>query len=149
MGVLENSVWIAAQPEAVWRVYVDPSRIPEWQTGSPVIMDVSGPGDRPGSTYGSRRSPGTARTTVLAADAPNRLVTTTDAYLGLRFDVESRLRPESGGTRLDLRTVTRWPRGLGLIGKLVEYAVLNRNEGNRELANLRGLVEREAQGSGN
>lgn len=148
MGVLEHSVWIAAPQQAVWRVYVDPSRIPDWQTGSPVIVDARGPGDRPGSTYGSKRSPGTARTAVLAADAPNRLVTRTDAYLGLRFDVESLLRTESGGTRLDLRTVTRWPRGLGLVGRLVEYAVLNRNEGNKELANLKDLVEREARGPG-
>ena len=42
MGVLEYSVWIEAAPELVWRAYVDPTRIPEWQTGRPVIGDVQG-----------------------------------------------------------------------------------------------------------
>jgi len=131
-------------PEEVWRVYVDPSRIPEWQTGSPVIEDVRGAGDRPGTTYTSKRGPGVAQTTVLEAERPRRLVTRTQAYLGLQFDVVSQLEPEADGTRLELRAETHWPRGLGLLGKLVELAVLSRHEGEKELANLKELVEREA-----
>jgi uncharacterized protein YndB with AHSA1/START domain len=145
MGVLEHSVWIEAQPEEVWRIYVDPSRIPEWQTGSPVIEDVRGPGDEPGATYTSRRGPGAARTTVLEAERPRRLVTTTEAYLGLRFDLASRLQPEANGTRLDLRVETHWPRGLGLLGRLVELIVLSDREATKELAGLKALVEREAR----
>ena len=52
MGVLEYSVWIAATPEQVWRTYADPTRIPEWQTGKPVITEVQG---RP--TTPARRTP--------------------------------------------------------------------------------------------
>ena len=79
MGVLEHSVWIKAAPEQVWRTYVDPTRVPDWQTGKPVIGDVRGGPGQPGSTYVSRRGPLTARTTVLAADVPRVLVTWTDA----------------------------------------------------------------------
>src|SRR5437016_4558613 len=113
----EHSVWIRAMPEEVWRVYVDPSRIPEWQIGSPVIEDVRGAGDRPGTTYTSKRGPGVAQTTVLEAERPRRLVTRTQAYLGLKFDVVSRLEPEADGTQLELHAETHWPRGLGMLGK--------------------------------
>ena len=46
MGTHEHSVWIRARPEDVWGTYVDPARLPEWQTGAPVIARypwLSGP----------------------------------------------------------------------------------------------------------
>ncbi|MCU1519338.1 MAG: hypothetical protein JWQ75_4059 [Pseudarthrobacter sp.] len=144
MGALEYSVWINARPEDVWRTYCDPSRLSEWQTGSPVIADIQGSGDQPGSTYTSARGPGTARTTVLTADPPRRIVTMTAAYFGLKFDVDTHLVPEADGTLLRLRAETHWPRGLGLVGKVVERAILGGSEAGRELANLKALVEREA-----
>ena len=143
MGVLGYSVWIGARPEEVWPVYTDPLRIPEWQTGSPEILDVHGMGGSPGSTYVSRRRFGSACTTVVEAEQPRRLVTRTEAYLGLRFDVTSLLEAEADGTRLSLRAETRWPRGLGLLGNLVELAILNSREAERELKNFKALVESE------
>jgi len=138
------SVVIDAEPEQVWRTYVDPRRVPEWQTGKPVIVDVRGDGARPGSTYVSRRGRFAARTTVLAAERPRRIVTGTEAYLGLRLRVSSTLSALPGGTRLDLRVQTRWPPGLRLVGRLVERAILDPREGGKELRNLKALVEREA-----
>ena len=146
MGTLEHAVWIQAAPDTVWPVYVDPLRLPDWQTGSPVIEDVRGSGDVRGSTYISRRGPGAATTTVLEADRPRRLVTETDAYLGLRFTVVSTLEALDGGTRLRLRVDTHWPRGLGLIGRLVELAVLSRREAVKELDQLKLLVESQSSG---
>ena len=145
MGVLEHSVWISARPEQVWLVYTDPRRIPDWQTGSPVILDVQGTGATAGSTYVSRRRPGSACTTVVEAEQPRRLVTRTQAYLGVRFDVISWLEAEADGTRLSLRAETRWPRGLGLLGMLVERVILNPREAERELRNLKTLVEGETK----
>ena len=145
MGVLEYSVLIRARPEQVWPVYTDPLRIPDWQTGSPMIRDVHGTGDTPGSTYVSRRRPGSACTTVVEAEQPRRLVTRTEAYLGLRFDVISWLEAEADGTRLSLRAETQWPRGLGLLGMLVERVILNPREAERELKNLKALVEGETK----
>jgi uncharacterized protein YndB with AHSA1/START domain len=146
MSWQEHSVWIKAQPEDVWRVYVDPRRIPDWETGSPVIEDVHGTGDEVGSTYVTKRGPAGARTTVIVADRPRHLVTRTDAYLGLRFDADSRLEAEGDGTRLDLRVETQWPRGRRLLGKVVELIVLNPREAVKELGYLKSLVEREAEG---
>lgn len=144
MGELAYAVWIEAAPELVWRVYVDPYRIPEWQTGNPVIEDAHGGPGEPGSTYVSRRGPLRARTTVLASDAPARLVTSTDAYLGLEFEVTSRLAERAGGTDLALTVVTHWRPRRRLVHKLVERAILSRREAHKELTNLKSIVEREA-----
>ena len=144
MGVLELSIWIQAAPERVWRTYVDPARVPEWQTGSPVIRDIRGAPGEPGSTYVSKRGPLAARTTVLTADFPREVVTTTEATLGLRFELTSRFSARSGGTDLLLHVATHWRRGLGPVGRLVELAVLNPREAHKELARLKALVESEA-----
>jgi len=145
MGTANYSVFIQARPDDVWRVYVDPSRIPDWQTGSPVIEDISGAGDRAGTTYVSRRGPGAARTTVLEASPPRRLVTRTQAYLGLQLDVSSELVPEGEGTRLELHVQTAWPRGRALLGKLIELVVLSPSEARKELARLKMLVEQDVK----
>ena len=144
MGVLEYSVWIKATPEQVWRTYVDPTRIPEWQTGKPAIGDVQGVPGEPGSTYVSRRGPLAARTRVLSADFPRELVTMTDAYFGLQFEVTSRLNGRAGGTDLTLRAATHWRRRFGPVATIVELAILSPREAHKELASLKALIEREA-----
>ena len=141
MGVVEYSVWIEATPEQVWLVYADPLRIPDWQTGKPVVAVVQGPPGAPDSTYVSRRGPLAARTTVLSADPPRELVTRTDAYLGLSVGVTSRLIGRGGGTDLRLHAVTHWRRGLGPVAKIVELAIRSPGEARKELANLKALVE--------
>ena len=146
MGVLEYSVWIEAAPELVWRAYVDPTRIPEWQTGRPVIGDVQGEFGVPGSSYVSRRGRLAARTTVLTADVPRELVTRTDAYFGLRFVVTSSLSERAGGTDVQLRVMTQWRRGFAPVGRLVERAILGPAEAQKELDNFKALVERVASG---
>jgi len=144
VGVLEHSVWIEATPEQVWGTYVDPERIPAWQTGRPVIRDVRGAPGEPGSTYVSRRGPLAARTTVLSGRKPRELVTRTDAFALLELEVTSRLRERDGGTDLQLRVTTHWRRGFGLFARLVEPVILNPREARKELAHLKTLVEREA-----
>jgi uncharacterized protein YndB with AHSA1/START domain len=146
MGQVEYSVWIDAAPEAVWQVYVDPARIPDWQTGRPSVVDVLGQAGEPGSSYRTRRGPLVARTVVVAARAPHELQTRTEAYLGLQLEVTSRLGGRAGGTELQLVVVTHWRRRLGPVARLVELAVLNPGENRKELALLKALVEREASG---
>ena len=68
-------------------------------------------------------------------------MTITEAYFGLRFDVRSLLTPQSGVTLLGLQVETHWPRGLGLLGKPVEVAILSPREGQKELARLKALIE--------
>jgi hypothetical protein len=67
--------------------------------------------------------------------------TADDASLGLRFTAASVLELVGVGTRLDLCVTTDWPRGLGLLGRLVERAMLSRGEATEELAGLTALVE--------
>jgi uncharacterized protein YndB with AHSA1/START domain len=144
MDVLVCSVWIKAAPEKVWDTYVDPARVADWQTGKPVVGDLQGAPGEVGSTYVSRRGPFAARTTVLAAEVPRELVTRTDAYLGLQFEVTSRLTGRLGGTDLELRVTAHWRRRLGPVARIVELAVLNPREARKELAMLKALIEQEA-----
>ena len=144
MGVLEYAVWINAAPERVWGTYVDPTRIPDWQTGKPVIGDIQGAPGEPGSSYVSRRGPLAARTTVLAAEVPRELVTRTDTHFGLSFEVASRLSGRvSGGTDLQVRAATQWRRRWGPVATIVERAILSPREARKELATLKALLERE------
>lgn len=107
------------------------------------MSDVTGTGDQAGTAYTVRRGPGAARTTILEAEPPRRYVSRTEAYLGLRFELTSELAAEDGGCRLSITAETRWPRALKLIGRLVEFVLLNEREAQRELSNLKALVERE------
>lgn len=142
MGEYVYTVWIKAAPAQVWSTYVDPSRIPEWQTGKPVIEDVHGGPGEPGSTYVSRRGPLAARTTILTSVVPVRLVTRTEAYLGLEFELISRLTRLAGGTELELTAQTRWPPGRRLIGRLADRIILSPREADKELTNLKRIIER-------
>jgi uncharacterized protein YndB with AHSA1/START domain len=146
MGELAYAIWIDAAPDLVWRVYVDPRRVPEWQTGRPVIEDVHGDAGEVGSTYVSRRGRLVARTTVVASEAPTRLVTRTDASFGLVLEVTSRLVERAGGTDLRLAVETRWRSRHPLVQKVVERAILSRGEARKELTNLKTIVERGAGG---
>jgi uncharacterized protein YndB with AHSA1/START domain len=140
MGVLRYSIWVDAAPEAVWSAWTDLDLIPRWQTGSPRVADVTGDGGV-GTSYAVRRGPMSSRTTIIAAEAPSRYVSRTHALLGLRFDLEARLTPERGGTHLALEARTEWPRGLSWFGRVVEAFVLSPREAERELANLKAIVE--------
>ena len=137
---MRYSIWVDAAPDAVWSAWTDIDLIPRWQTGHPRVVDVSGDGGV-GTTYTVRRGPTRSRTTVVVAEAPSRYVSRTAALLGLRFELEALLAPEGGGTRLALEARTAWPRGLGGFGRVVEAFVLNPSEAERELANLKAIVE--------
>ena len=141
MAVLRYDIWIEGSPAEVWAVYTDLERLPEWQTGAPQVADTSGPGDVVGTTYTVRRGPMTSRTTITAADPPTHHASRTQAVLGLTFELLADLMAERGGTRLALEARTDWPRGLGLVGRAVEAALLSEREALKELANLKALVE--------
>jgi uncharacterized protein YndB with AHSA1/START domain len=144
MGELAYAVWIDAAPELVWRAYVDPARVPEWQTGKPVIEDAHGSPGELGSTYVSRRGRLVARTEVVASDMPRRLVSRTEAYFGLELEVTTRLAERAAGTELQLTVETRWRSQHRLVQKVVERAILSRREARKELMNLKTMIEREA-----
>jgi hypothetical protein len=47
-------------------------------------------------------------------------------------------------SHLELIAETHWPRGRRLVGKLVERAMLSPREADKELTNLKTIIEREA-----
>ncbi len=143
MGAVQQSIWIGAASGLVWDVYTDLDRIAEWQTGDPRVVEASGRGGEVGTTYIVRRGPGAARTTVTEAMRPELHRSRTNAYFGLSFDLTAKLLPEQDGTRILLQAQTHWPKGLGLLGRVVEFAFLNAHEANRELERLKVLVESE------
>ncbi len=142
MATHRYSIWIDAAPELVWEIFTNLDRIPEWQTGDPVVTDVSGKGDVAGTTYAVKRGPGVAHTMVLEAVRPSQYRSRTDAYLGLWFDTNAHLIPEKDGTRLELEAHTHWPRGMRLLGRVVESIVLSGHEAHREMELLKVLAER-------
>jgi uncharacterized protein YndB with AHSA1/START domain len=144
VAVLKYDIWIEASPDDVWAVYTDLDRIPEWQTGAPRVAEANGSGDVVGTTYLVRRGPMTSRSMITAADRPGHHASHTQAVLGLTFDLVADLTAADGGTRLALEARTEWPRGLRLLGRAVESALLSEREAVKELTNLKTLVEREA-----
>lgn len=141
MGAHGYSISIDASPDAVWKTFTDLDRIPEWQTGHPVVSEASGPGDIVGTTYLVRRGPGVSRTVVVEATSPHRYRSRTEAYLGLSFEMVAHLIPENEGTRLELTARTQWPWHLRLLGRLIEAVLLSGHEASRELKQLKLLVE--------
>lgn len=138
-------MWIDASPIAVWNVFTNLDRIPVWQTGAPRVADATGPGDSVGTHYKVRRGPTSSRTTVTVAELPSRYASCTSALLGLQIDLAADLIPQGAGTQLSLEARTQWPRGLRLLGRVVEFVLLKPRDANRELGNLKAIVEREVR----
>ena len=51
MGRIHHEYHIDAPPEVAWAVGRDPDRMPEWNTTTVSVKDVSGPLDLQGATY--------------------------------------------------------------------------------------------------
>ena len=51
MGRIHHEYHIDAPPEVAWALGADPNRMPEWNTTTVSVKDVSGPLDRQGATY--------------------------------------------------------------------------------------------------
>ena len=51
MGRIHHEYHIDAPPEVAWAVGLDANRMPEWNTTTVSVKDVSGPLDRQGATY--------------------------------------------------------------------------------------------------
>lgn len=105
MGEYRFSLRVAAPPEQVFDLWVNPDRAPEWIGGLTAITDRVG---EPGTTgarhvnhFGRMRSP----TEVIAAERPRHISTRFGSWL-LRGETEATFTPDGDGTRIDqtLRT---------------------------------------------
>jgi len=93
------TAYAAAPPEQVFALWINVERMKEWVGGVTRVTDVSGPVDRPGTTYvvsfGKLRSP----TVVLEAERPRRLSTRFGSWI-LRGVNTTTFEPEGDGTRI-------------------------------------------------
>jgi uncharacterized protein YndB with AHSA1/START domain len=138
--------FVEAAPERVWAAHLDASGIPEWFPGARAVKAISGPLDSPGTTYALRfnrlvRS----RVEVTEVEAPVMHTRRWDARpLGTYGTATLLLRPEDGGTHVDLDVTYGLP--LGPLGRSLERLTFVRRRAardmRRELGAFREFAER-------
>ena len=111
---------VDAPRDRVWAAHVDGARIPEWFPGVRSVKNISGPLDRPGTTYSLRFNPLVrSRVTVTEVEAPLMHTRQWDARpFGSHGRATVLMRNEGSGTRVDFDVVYELP--LGPLGRLAE-----------------------------
>jgi hypothetical protein len=107
---------IEAPPEAVFRLYVDPQRVTEWQTATRGLLDVSGPLDEPGTTYKVDAPGPDLHVEVTRVEAPT-LIERSARSRWYEWRGTARFEPTpEGWTRFTFEMDTT---GVGLLGPLI------------------------------
>jgi len=149
MGHIHHEYHIDAPPEVAWAVGRDPNRMPEWNTTTVSVKDVSGPLDRQGATYTTVSKiagrPLEVRWQVEQVD-PGRLAEVTgssprggSAHLIVRYE------PEGSGTKLSTDLDYELP--LGFLGDVADKLFAERamtRDVHHSGENFKALVEEEA-----
>jgi uncharacterized protein YndB with AHSA1/START domain len=99
MAKYKLSTNIAAPPEHVFALWTNLERMGEWVGGVTGVSDVSGPVDRPGTTYVVHFGPMKSPTEVLEADSPRRFATRFGNWI-LRGRSAATFEPDGDGTRI-------------------------------------------------
>jgi uncharacterized protein YndB with AHSA1/START domain len=111
---------VHASPEQVWAAQLDGPGIAEWFPGARSVSDISGPLDRPGTTYTVQFNP-LRRSTVEITEVEAPIMHTRlwrARPMGSRGRATVLMHPEDGGTRVDLDVSYELP--LGSLGRLLE-----------------------------
>jgi uncharacterized protein YndB with AHSA1/START domain len=138
--------FVEAPAERVWAAHLDGARIPEWFPGVSEVKAISGPLDTPGTTYALRFNRlVVSDVEVVEVEAPLMHTRRWDARpFGSRGTATLLLRPEEGGTHLDLDATYGLP--MGLLGRWLEGLTLVRRRAardmRRELQAFRAFAER-------
>ena len=125
--------FIEAPTDRVWAAHVDGARIAEWFPGVRSVEAISGPLDRPGTTYLLRFSPLVrSRVEVTEVEAPWMHTRRWNARpFGTRGTATLLLRSEEGGTHVDLDVSHGLP--LGPLGRLLESFSFVRRRAARDI----------------
>jgi uncharacterized protein YndB with AHSA1/START domain len=147
MSEVRSSIDIAAPPEAVWALAMDPSRLVDWVTIHRRMHDHSDGGPRPGyemeQTLCLRGVNFKVHWELIRCEAPHHAEWHGRGPARSHAETEYRLSASDGGTRFDYRNEFRAP--LGPLGAMASRAVvggLPRREADASLARLKALVER-------
>ena len=138
--------FVNASRDEVWAAHVDGERIPEWFPGVTSVQAVSGPLDRPGTTYSLRfNALVRSRVEVTEAERPVMHTRRWDARPFGTYGIATLLlRAEEGGTRVDLDVAYGLP--AGPLGRFLEgFSSVRRRAARdvrRELQAFRAFAER-------
>jgi uncharacterized protein YndB with AHSA1/START domain len=143
---VDETVFLAVEPERVWETVMDPSQLERWVTAHD---SVSGAGPGPvaeGDSFTQKlRLAGKGfevEWRVVEADAPRLARWEGDGPAGSTARVSYRLEPEDGGTRFEYRNEFALPGGaLGKVAGGLLSAAPGKREARRSLERLRALLE--------
>jgi uncharacterized membrane protein len=149
MGHVHHEYHIDAPPDVAWALGRDPDRIPEWNTTTVSVKDVSGPLDRQGATYTTVSKiagrPLEIQWRVERVD-PGRLAEiTASAPRGGTGRVTVRYEPEGSGTKLAMDLDYELP--MGFLGDVADKLFAERamvRDVHHSGENFKALVEEEA-----
>jgi carbon monoxide dehydrogenase subunit G len=142
-----GEIEVAAAPEQVWEVVMDPQRLGQWVTTHAGLGDGTPKELRQGSAFKQELSLAGARFsvewTVTECDRPRSVTWTGLGPGGSQAHVKYGLDPVDGQTRFEYENQFELPGGvLGrLAGRTVGDRVIRR-EAERSLKNLKRLLER-------
>ncbi len=146
MTLVSSTVVIAAPPEAVWSVVMDPTRLAEWVTIHRAVRAVTPGPPREGSQMEQvlhlRGADLRVRWRLVECHPPSLARWEGHGPARSQAFIEYRLSAVTEGTRFDYHNEFRAPFGaLGAIASRTVMGQVPQREADRSLAALRALVE--------
>ena len=144
MSEVLTAITIAAPPEKVWEVVMDPQRLGEWVTIHRKLDGASD--DEMDQTLCLRGVNFHVHWELAECDAPRHAIWKGRGPARSRAETENRLTSVDGGTRFAYRNEFKAPLGpLGAVASRALVGGLPEREAKATLQNLKDLVEREAR----
>lgn len=149
MASVRREIEIAAPPERVWEVLIDPERLPQYNVTIVEVHDPTGPLDQVGSAYDAvakvygRRIEG--RWEVTDVTPLRRIVQRGAGAAGAKATVNGTIEPSGDGTRAAVEVDYELP--AGLLGEVANKLFIERSverDVRHTLENLKELVETES-----